>query len=184
MRYHRNITHVPSDDDTDMNPSRVATIEAHGVRHRTPLGTMISQWTARGLYSLRWVSPTDAPDVISGSRGEQDQMLDDLLLEYFSTGDADFRSLTIDPSGWSPFAGDVYRCCREIPSGTTITYRQLAERSGSGTAHRAVGSLMSRNRLLLVIPCHRVVASNGALQGFSAPGGIQTKRFLLDLEAA
>jgi methylated-DNA-[protein]-cysteine S-methyltransferase len=59
----------------------------------------------------------------------------------------------------------------------------LATGVGSRGASRAVGAAMSRNRILLVIPCHRVVSAGGVLRGFSAPGGLRTKQFLLDLES-
>jgi methylated-DNA-[protein]-cysteine S-methyltransferase len=90
----------------------------------------------------------------------------------------------LDGSGWTAFGRAVYRECRRIPAGTTVTYGELAERAGTRSASRAVGALMARNRILLVIPCHRVVAVGGGLRGFSAEGGLATKRYLLDLEAA
>jgi methylated-DNA-[protein]-cysteine S-methyltransferase len=65
-----------------------------------------------------------------------------------------------------------------------LTYGQLARRVGSPAAARAVGSTMARNRLPLVIPCHRVVGSGGQLRGFSAPGGVAVKQRLLQMEAA
>ncbi|MCL4165073.1 UNVERIFIED_CONTAM: hypothetical protein GTU68_055700 [Idotea baltica] len=76
----------------------------------------------------------------------------------------------------------VYQCCRQIQPGDTMTYKQLAAAAGNEKASRAVGAAMSRNRILLVIPCHRVLAANGQLRGFSAPGGLATKQSLLDLE--
>ena len=63
-----------------------------------------------------------------------------------------------------------------------MTYKQLAKLAGNEKASRAVGAAMSRNRILLVIPCHRVIAAGGGLRGFSAPGGLATKRLLLQLE--
>jgi methylated-DNA-[protein]-cysteine S-methyltransferase len=63
-----------------------------------------------------------------------------------------------------------------------MTYGELAAKAGSPRAARAVGSCMARNRIPLVIPCHRVVPSGGRLGSFSAPGGSETKRRLIDME--
>lgn len=140
---------------------------------------MVSTWTDKGLHSLQWenVARTDHDDTRS-------QTLDDRIGEYFQTGKTDFGEIEIDTDGWTPFYREVYRCCREITPGTTITYKQLAGRAGNTAASRAAGAAMARNRVLLVIPCHRVVSVGGGLRGFSAPGGLQTKQFLLDLETA
>ncbi|MDV6028626.1 MAG: methylated-DNA--[protein]-cysteine S-methyltransferase [Phycisphaera sp. RhM] len=149
--------------------------------HWTALGNMVSTWTAAGLYSLRWQERPGSDDgtVAVDPRGED---LDQRLREYFATGHADFSSIELDTQGWTPFTAQVYRCCRAIAPGTTITYQELAQRAGNKAASRAVGAAMARNRMLLVIPCHRVVSAGGGLRGFSAPGGLQTKQFLLDLE--
>ncbi|RME68921.1 MAG: methylated-DNA--[protein]-cysteine S-methyltransferase [Nitrospirae bacterium] len=75
----------------------------------------------------------------------------------------------------------VWQKTREIPYGQRRTYRWLAEAIGNPKAVRAVGQALRRNPLPLIIPCHRVVGSDGSLVGFSA--GIDLKRFLLDLES-
>ena len=79
----------------------------------------------------------------------------------------------------SPFAARVYREMIKIPYGTTMSYSQLAQKSGRKLAYRAVGTACGKNPLPLIIPCHRVTAVNG-LGGFG--GGLDTKRFLLNLE--
>ncbi len=89
----------------------------------------------------------------------------------------------VDLSGVPPFAGRVYRELRRIPPGTTVTYGDLARRAGSPGAARAVGRAMARNPLAPFVPCHRVVGSDGALTGFSAPGGVSYKGRLLQAEA-
>ena len=155
---------------------------AHAV-HQTPLGPMISVWTDGGLYSLSWdPTPIDDSVAVDSASFEGRETLDDRLHEYFATGHADFQSIEIDTTGWTDFTTQVYRCCRSITSGTKLTYKELAARSGNPAASRAVGAAMARNRVLLVIPCHRVVSTGGGLRGFSAPGGLQTKQYLLDLE--
>ncbi|QDV47831.1 Methylated-DNA--protein-cysteine methyltransferase [Stieleria neptunia] len=156
--------------------------------HSTALGNMVSTWTAAGLYSLRWQERTVSGDDPGGgdhpvSADPRADQLDQRLREYFATGHADFDSIALDTQGWTPFTNQVYRCCRAIAAGTTVTYQELARRAGNKAASRAVGAAMARNRVLLVIPCHRVVSAGGGLRGFSAPGGLQTKQFLLDLES-
>jgi len=100
------------------------------------------------------------------------------------TGGDVFLGVVVDPTGWTTFRHRVYQQCRKIPAGSTCTYQQLAAMAGSPKASRAVGAAMASNRVPLVIPCHRVVSAGGDLRGFSAPGGLETKRMLLQLERA
>ena len=158
--------------------------------HQTPLGTMHAIWSEQGLHSLSWQQPSGAVTLDpTANAAILSPQLDRCLQHYFaaSTTAEDryglFDEIGIDESGWTEFQRRVYRCCREIPSGETWTYQQLALAAGSPKGSRAVGTTMARNRLLLVIPCHRVVGSNGSLRGFSAQGGIDSKRFLLSLES-
>jgi methylated-DNA-[protein]-cysteine S-methyltransferase len=79
----------------------------------------------------------------------------------------------------SPFTSRVYREMVKIPYGSTMSYSELARRSGRELAYRAVGTACGKNPIPLIIPCHRVTAVNG-LGGFG--GGLNTKKFLLNLE--
>ncbi|MBN1846440.1 MAG: methylated-DNA--[protein]-cysteine S-methyltransferase [Sedimentisphaerales bacterium] len=90
----------------------------------------------------------------------------------------------VDISWATPFARRVYQACCRIPPGATITYGRLARRAGCPGAARAVGAALAANRVPLLIGCHRVVRSDGALGGFSAEGGPSLKRRLLEHEAA
>lgn len=81
------------------------------------------------------------------------------------------------------FQQKVLHACRQIPRGETRSYQELAEKVGSPKAARAVGQVMASNCFPLFIPCHRVVATGSKLGGFSAPGGVDTKRQLLAWEA-
>jgi len=85
-------------------------------------------------------------------------------------------------SGFSSFAGLVLTACRDIGFGQTVSYGRLAELAGKPGAARAVGGALAKNPLPLIIPCHRVICANGSLGGFSASGGINLKKRMLQLE--
>ena len=104
-------------------------------------------------------------------------------IQAYTEGDPiDFRSVRIDLSHLTAFGQRVIKACRKIPYGKTLSYAELAAQAGSPGASRAVGSRMACNQTILVVPCHRVIGSGGKIGGFSAPGGINFKRKLLDLE--
>ena len=107
------------------------------------------------------------------------------LREYFAGQRQDFE-LPLDLPDLEPATHAVLMALRRVPYGQTVTYGQLAEMSGTGLPARAIGSVMAANPLPIVIPCHRVVASDG-LGGYSGgdPGlATQTKRWLLENEGA
>ncbi len=97
---------------------------------------------------------------------------------------ADFRHLPLDLSGIDAFRAAIYAQARRIGHGETTTYGELATRAGHPGKARETGEAMGRNPVPLIIPCHRVLAANGRLGGFSAPGGVDTKKRLLALEKA
>lgn len=94
----------------------------------------------------------------------------------------DFSHLALPARG--PFTRKVYECSQRIPSGTVLTYRELAEKAGSPKAFRAVGQAMATNPFPIVIPCHRVIGSTKGAGGFSAHGGLATKARILEIESA
>ena len=100
------------------------------------------------------------------------------LHEYFQGQRRQFR-LSVAPVG-TPFQHRVWQELQGIPFGTTLTYRELAQRLGMPGAARAVGHANSRNPLAVVIPCHRLIGSDGQLHGYA--GGIALKRLLLQHE--
>ena len=107
------------------------------------------------------------------------------LREYFAGQRREF-DLPLDLVGLEPVTEAVLRTLLTVGYGETITYGELATRSGTGVPARAIGSIMAANPLPLIIPCHRVVASDG-LGGYSGgePGhGLETKRWLLENEGA
>jgi O-6-methylguanine DNA methyltransferase len=101
------------------------------------------------------------------------------LGEYFAGTRREF-DLPIETPG-SAFQERVWDELRRIPYGATISYRELAERVDAGAAYRAVGRANGSNRVAVVVPCHRVIASGGGLGGYG--GGLPAKRALIDLEA-
>jgi methylated-DNA-[protein]-cysteine S-methyltransferase len=104
-------------------------------------------------------------------------------VQRYLTGDnVAFASVALDLSDVGPFHRRVYDAARAIRWGETRSYRELADRAGSPGAARAVGQALSQNPIAIIIPCHRILASDGRLGGFSAHGGIVAKQRLLALE--
>jgi methylated-DNA-[protein]-cysteine S-methyltransferase len=91
-------------------------------------------------------------------------------------------AIALDARGLPPFHAVVYEALRRVPSGATVSYGELAARVGSPGASRAVGQAVGKNPWPVVVPCHRVLAVGGRPGGFSAPGGVETKRRLLAIE--
>lgn len=105
-------------------------------------------------------------------------------LEAFARGEAsDFSDVAVADRGGSTFQQKVVAATRALGFGETTTYGELARRVGSPNAARAVGRVMATNRVPIVIPCHRVLAANGALGGFSAPTGTDLKSEMLARES-
>jgi methylated-DNA-[protein]-cysteine S-methyltransferase len=100
-------------------------------------------------------------------------------LESYFAGELTHFQLKLHPRG-TPFQMTVWRALAEIPYGETLSYSDLARRVGMPKAVRAAGAANGRNPLSIVIPCHRVIGSNGSLTGYG--GGIEIKKRLLDLE--
>jgi methylated-DNA-[protein]-cysteine S-methyltransferase len=108
------------------------------------------------------------------------QDLQERIIAYYEGEPVDFST---DPAlslnGAGPFVHKVLLACRKIAFGQTTTYSDLARQGGSPKAARAVGGVMANNPIPLIIPCHRVLRTDGGLGGFSAPGGTTIKQKLL-----
>jgi methylated-DNA-[protein]-cysteine S-methyltransferase len=100
---------------------------------------------------------------------------------YFSGGVAAFPD-KLDYYGFTPFQRAVWEATRRIPHGQTRSYGWVAQQLGKPGAARAVGQALGRNPFPIIVPCHRVLAADGGLGGFS--GGLEMKRLLLELEHA
>jgi O-6-methylguanine DNA methyltransferase len=126
-----------------------------------------------------WLKDNFDPETVSDNRARNKDVIDQLT-RYFNGKLAKF-TCPIEPIG-TPFQIRVWNEVSKISYGSTITYKHLAKRVGVPKATQAVGRANGANPLPIIIPCHRVLGSNGALVGYSC--GVKTKEFLLRLEGA
>jgi methylated-DNA-[protein]-cysteine S-methyltransferase len=101
---------------------------------------------------------------------------------YFEGAETSFTDVALDLSGISAFNAKIYTALRSIGWGEATSYGALAAAIGEPGAARAIGAAMGANPWPLIVPCHRVLAANGKIGGFSAHGGRATKRRMLQLE--
>jgi methylated-DNA-[protein]-cysteine S-methyltransferase len=159
----------------------------------SPIGFCAIAWNSRGV--VRFLLPeatrteTEArirdlcPDAHPARPRRWVAELISRVRRHLGGAHDDFADVPLDTEHVPPFFGKVYEALRKVRPGSMTTYGALGRKVGGSTgAARAVGVAMSKNPFPLIVPCHRVVASNGALQGFSAPGGLATKARLLALE--
>ncbi len=119
------------------------------------------------------------------ARTEQDDLkaFTQQLQEYFEKRRSQF-DLPVDFSRVTPFQRSVLDVALAIPAGEVWTYGQVAQHIGRPSASRAVGQALGSNPVPIVVPCHRVIASNGKLTGYSAGAGVASKKWLLQFEGA
>jgi methylated-DNA-[protein]-cysteine S-methyltransferase len=108
----------------------------------------------------------------------------DKIIALCGGGAVAFDETPLDRSAIDEFANRVYDVLLGVPFGATTTYGAIADAVGGRSLAQRVGAALGRNPFPIIIPCHRVVAADGALGGFSAPGGSATKRRLLAIEGA
>lgn len=142
----------------------------------SPIGAIEIATTSKGICSIEFVDAENAESVnpyhpILATCIQQ-------LQEYFEGDRTDF-DVPLDVNGTN-FQCKVWEELLKIPFGKTIAYQEIANKLNDSKAARAVGSACGRNKIWLLIPCHRVVASNGALTGYA--GGINRKKWLLEYE--
>lgn len=130
--------------------------------------------------SLRRRLLKDLPDAEFDENFFKD--LQEQIIGYFEGVRVDFSRVPVALDGLSIFSRKVLTACRKVEVGRTVTYAELAKKSGRPGASRAVGGVMARNPMPLIIPCHRVIRTDGKMGGFSAPGGIPLKKKMLKLE--
>ena len=157
----------------------------------SPLGPLVVAATPRGLVRLAYTGSRDEGEVVEDLAGklsprilEAPERLDDVrreLDEYFEGRRVDFE-VPIDWSLTHGFTGKVLRQTARIGYGKTSTYAEVAGRAGSPRAVRAAGNALGSNPIPVVVPCHRVVRSDGSFGGYR--GGAAAKELLLTMEAA
>ena len=157
----------------------------------SPLGPLLGAVSARGLLTLSFLADGD-PDApleeiarrVSPRIAEAPARLDPLrreLEEYFEGARRGF-DIPLDWALVGPFTRRVLGATARIPFGETASYAEVAEMAGSPRGQRAAGNALSRNPIAILIPCHRVILSGGALGGYG--GHIDRKRSLLALEGS
>ncbi len=106
------------------------------------------------------------------------------IIAYFEGAVINFTDIPVVLDGYSSFLGSVLTACRNVGFGRTISYSGLAKKTGRPPAARAVGGALAQNSLPLIIPCHRIIRSDGKIGGFSAIGGKDLKAKMLKHEQA
>jgi AraC family transcriptional regulator of adaptative response/methylated-DNA-[protein]-cysteine methyltransferase len=155
----------------------------------SPVGPLLVGATDEGICLLEFAEPSrqraqlaalrrQFGDAIEPGRHEWTDQLAEELAEYFGGTRREFSVPLV--LGGTPFQRRVWEQLRAIPYGETRSYADIAAAVGAPNAVRAVGSANGRNRIAIVIPCHRVINKGGALGGYG--GGLDRKQFLLDLE--
>jgi methylated-DNA-[protein]-cysteine S-methyltransferase len=139
--------------------------------------------------SLPESSPESALDYVQPEVNEAVHSTEDhvetrnLMIDYCAGEPVDLSLVSIDTRKTTPFFRDAWEACRSIPAGETRSYAWLAEQAGNVKAARGAGQAMARNKLALLVPCHRVVSANGGLGGFGG-AGLPLKSRLLIMESS
>ncbi len=148
----------------------------------TPLGRMLVTASGQGITGVYFVGQKYEPEIHLDPSHDSDLaflvVARRQIEEYFRAARTQF-TVPLAPQG-TPFQLRVWHALLEIPFGETRTYRDLAERLGSPSASRAVGAAIGRNPISIIVPCHRVLGTDGSLTGYA--GGLDRKRALLALE--
>ncbi len=157
----------------------------------TPIGPVYFAANERGLVSVDFGVPeAQFLTQIQKNFGVTPIRAPEKLTQYairiteYLTGRQTTLPLPFDIHHLTPFQQQVLLAALQIPRGQVYTYADIARKIGNPKAVRAVGQALGRNPVPIVIPCHRVVAANGKLGGYSGGGGLATKRKLLVLEGA
>lgn len=153
----------------------------------TAIGTCRVRWSeagisevlmprSRGLTGRQFEASTDVPDGVRRAVTDMVALLDG--------EQRDLRWVTLDDHYIDAFRRRVYAAIREIAPGSTASYGEVARAVHEPRAAREVGVALAQNPFPIIVPCHRVLSAGGELHGFSAPGGIATKRRMLEIERA
>ena len=160
----------------------------------TPIGACGIAWSSRGIVGLqlpeataertqarlgrRWTGATETsppPDV---------QRAIEQVLALLAGEAVDLGDIPLDLEAAPDFHRKVYEVARTIAPGRTMTYGEIARKLGVPHESREVGQALGRNPVAIIVPCHRVLGADGKMGGFSANGGVATKRRILEIEGA
>lgn len=149
--------------------------QKHTAYYESAIGLMKIMGTEDGIISVGFVDegPVDYPEIHPCLKECVEQ-----LDEYFRGRRKDF-SIRLQPQG-TDFQKQVWNQLMKIPFGETASYKNIAEAVGNRKAVRAVGNANGKNNIVIIIPCHRVIGSDGTLVGFGS--GLDRKQWLLDHE--
>ena len=153
----------------------------------TPFGNGVVHASELGIFKVDLPDMSQTAETLhktaNGLRSSSlTEYASELLRRYFKGEHIEFADITVDLSCIPPFRCKALQVIRGIPYGNIRSYGQIAAECGSPRAARAVGGAMASNPVPVIIPCHRIVAGNGRLTGFSAPGGETAKMMLLKME--
>lgn len=144
----------------------------------TPKGKFIITFSESGIYEIHFPGQT-LSDKAEMAKLPWSKLADDFK-RYLKGEAVDWTEYPLDYSGYGRFTAALLKEVSKIPRGRTCSYREAAELAGSPLAWRAAGQALAANRHPIIVPCHRVIGSNGKLGGFSGPAG--WKEMLLQLE--
>ena len=160
----------------------------------TPIGTCGIAWSARGIAGLQLPEATPEatrarlrrrwPDAIESEPPPGVGRAIERVLVLLKGEKADLADIPLDLEAAPEFHRKVYEVARTIPPGRTMTYGEIARRLGVPHESREVGQALGRNPIAIIVPCHRVLGADGKMGGFSANGGVSTKRRMLEIEGA
>ncbi len=151
--------------------------------YESPMGRMLIVASADALLGLYFIDQKYYREVESDwLRGEKQKIVRDTarqMTEYLAGKRREF-DIPLAPEG-TVFQGSVWKAISSVKYGETITYSELARRAGHPDAIRAAGTATGRNPITIIVPCHRIVGSDGSLTGYA--GGLDRKRALQELES-
>ena len=159
----------------------------------TPIGPVALAASKKGLVRISLFgmdgirrAPEFAPQTFASGAGDAPTCVAEGLrqLDEYFHGQRRVFDLPLDLEGYTLLTLQILEVCKAIPFGQTRTYGSVAQEIGHPHAARFVGNCNARNPLPLVIPCHRMLGTDGSLHGFGAPGGIATKAWLLKWESS
>ena len=160
----------------------------------TPIGACCLVWKGATIVGLRLPEESTAttrarikrrwPDAEEQAPDAAIKAVIDCVLRLLAGEPVDLKDVPLDFGDAPDFHKRIYEVARTIPPGQTMTYGEIAKRLGVPHESREVGQAMGKNPIAIIMPCHRVLGADGKMGGFSANGGVATKRRMLEIERA